>query len=168
MLCLCCATLPLVIIVCLLSAGKTLVPYGGDCKKPDGSWDISKVCIASAPVCLDNTRKCGTLAEAGVAPPPPAACASFSNLGQDCNDSQGKCCGGAPKNAKCENGKCVTTYPTPPPAPAPAPAPACASFSNLGQDCNLSTGKCCGGGPKNAKCENGKCVTTYPTGRRLF
>jgi hypothetical protein len=63
---------------------------------------------------------------------------------------------------------CVTVAEaTAPPAPAPAPAAACASYSNLGQECNNS-GKCCGGAPKNAKCENGKCVTTYPTGRKAM
>ena len=56
-----------------------------------------------------------------------------------------------------------------PPAPAPAPAVACASYSNLGGPCDQAKGICCGGGPKNAKCSDGKiCVTTYPTGRRFI
>jgi hypothetical protein len=154
---------------CLLNTGKIIVSRGGMCTKQDGSTDVYLVCERNAPICHKPIQgqpgKCSTYADTQANPPQPPACTQFAQLGQYCNSMQGQCCGGAPKNAKCENYKCVTTYPTPPPAPVPAPGPvACASFANLGQDCNLGQGRCCGGGPKNAKCENGKCVTTYPTG----
>jgi hypothetical protein len=97
---------------CVLhSAGKTLVQAGGSCVKSDGSFDISKQCVASHPVCMSpGSGKCATVEEATAKPttPPPTtavACASFAPLGEGCNESQGKCCGGGPKNAKCTDGK---------------------------------------------------------------
>lgn len=45
--------------------GKTLVPAGGSCVTPSGGYDISKTCIASAPVCMNpGSGKCVTQAEA--------------------------------------------------------------------------------------------------------
>jgi hypothetical protein len=99
-----------------VDGGKDLVQPYGSCVTASGGYDLSKKCIASHPVCMSGSGKCVTIAESSATPAPapaPAAtaCASYSNLGQDCNTAQGKCCGGG-KNAKCENGKCVTTYPT--------------------------------------------------------
>lgn len=85
----------------LCTAGKTIVPAGGACAKPDGSWDIMKVCVATHPVCKDG--RCVSLAESGAAtpsPPSPTACASFANLGEACNTSQGKCCGESCSNCR--------------------------------------------------------------------
>jgi hypothetical protein len=152
-------------------AGKIIVSPGGTCTKPDGSTDVYLVCVSTHPICYkpapNQPGKCSTYAESQAGSPPSSgACTEFAQLGQYCNVPNGQCCGGAPKNAKCESNKCVTTYPTPAPAPAPVPGPTpmpCTSFVNLGENCNLAQGKCCGGGPKNAKCENDKCVTTYPT-----
>jgi hypothetical protein len=135
-----------------LIAGKTVVMPGGSCVKADGSFDITKVCSTAAPVCQTPPAGRGTCVTAGT----PAPCNSFGNLGDYCDEKQGKCCAGGPKNAKCTNNKCVTTYPTPTPAPAPAYCTA-----KLGEYCDDK--KCCAGGPKNAKCTNNKCVTTYPT-----
>jgi hypothetical protein len=45
--------------------GKTLVPAGGSCVTSSGGYDLSKVCIASAPVCMNpGSGKCTTQAEA--------------------------------------------------------------------------------------------------------
>jgi hypothetical protein len=129
---------------------------GGSCVKADGSFDITKVCSTAAPVC--QTPGSGTCVTVNT----PAPCNSYADLGGYCDNMTGKCCGGGPKNAKCTNNKCVSTYPTPAPAPAPAPV-TCSSYADLGGYCDDMTGKCCGGGPKNAKCTNNKCVSTYPT-----
>ena len=153
-----------------LSPGKIIVSPGGTCTKPDGSTDVYLVCVNTHPICYkpapNQPGKCSTYAESQAGSPPSSgACTQFAPLGQYCNVANGQCCGGAPKNAKCESNKCVTTYPTSAPAPTPGPSQvACASFANLGEYCNAASGQCCGGGAKNAKCEkNNKCVTTYPT-----
>eukprot|EP00775_Hariotina_reticulata_P004139 gene4139-4388_t len=139
-----------------VDGGKTVVMPGGSCVKADGSYDISKTCSTAAPVC--QSPGSGTCVAVGT----PLPCLNYANLGGYCDDKQGKCCGGAPKNAKCENNKCVSTYPSPVPPPTPAPV-GCKSYANLGGYCDEKQGKCCNGAPKNAKCQSFTCVTTYPT-----
>lgn len=102
---------------CVLApTGKTLVPSGGSCVDASGKYDITKTCNTATPVCMSpGSGKCVTTEEASKPPAPapaPAVCASYSNLGQPCDEAKGKCCGGAPKNAKCTGGTCVSTYPS--------------------------------------------------------
>jgi hypothetical protein len=98
-------------------------------------------------------------------------CAKFANIGEACDAAAGLCCGGGPKNTKCDKGKCVSNFPSPGSTAAPVPAPApttstasvpCAKFANIGEACDAAAGLCCGGGPKNTKCDKGKCVSNYP------
>lgn len=87
---------------CCCYTGKTVVQKGGSCVKADGSYDISKQCVSSAPVCMSpGSGTCVTFAESQAKPTAPApaptpaapACASFSNLGGPCDSSRSICCG---------------------------------------------------------------------------